>query len=148
MSPTASRVAPGRQDASCTLAGKMNPATRLAPLVGQPKSTTVSLPTEVPGTVVSRPLTADATSSRVDGPLPSSDITGSARKPPLGLNAAPAAKLPAGSSTAACLPVARLSSSTRHVPAHGGVQAISAGPAAITPSKVRLACGSAGFQSL
>ena len=58
-----------------------------------------------------RPLATDATSSRVDGPPRSSDITWSARKPPLGLNSASAAKRPGGNSTTACLPVARSSSS-------------------------------------
>src|ERR1700735_1836639 len=145
---TASTLAPGCHDASCTVAGKMNSATMLSPTVGQPNSTTVSLPTDVPGRAVSRPLVVDATSSRVDGLPPRSDITWSPSRPPFGLNAAPSAKLPAGSSTAERRPVARSSTLTLHVAPHGGVDAISAGLAAMTASNVRPAFGSAGFQSL
>src|SRR6202034_3241958 len=69
---TASPVAPGCQAVTCTVAGKMNSATRLSPLVGQPKSTTVSPTIVVPGSAVSRPLATDATSSCADASLPSS----------------------------------------------------------------------------
>jgi len=65
MTVTASRLAPGCQDASCMIGMKLNSATRLSPLVGQPKLNRASLLTEVPGTSVSRPSATDATSSRI-----------------------------------------------------------------------------------
>lgn len=59
----ASRLAPGRHDASCTLVVKLSSATRLSPLAAQPKPTRASLLTQVSGTTVSRPLAMDASSS-------------------------------------------------------------------------------------
>jgi hypothetical protein len=143
----ASRAAPGRQDISCTLVVKLNSATRLSLLAGQPKLIRASLLSEVPGTAIRRPLTMDITSSRTACPPSLASLlklTSTARKRPSGLKAALAADLPSGSSAVTCRPVARFSTCTRQRAAHGGVQAIRVVLAAITASKVRLACGSAG----
>src|SRR5258708_34298283 len=88
MIATAGRVAPGCHDASCVLVVKLNSATRLSLLAGQPKPTRASLLAKVPGTAVRCPLVADATSSCMAS-APSSpgypEFTCRARKPPLGL---------------------------------------------------------------
>ena len=60
----ASRLAPGRHDASCTLVVKVNSATRLSLSAGQPKPMRASLLTQVCGTAVRRPLGRDTRSSR------------------------------------------------------------------------------------
>src|SRR5580698_8737241 len=59
----ASRLAPGRHDASWVLVVKFSSATRLSPLAGQPKPTRASLLAQVCGTTVSRPLAMDTDSS-------------------------------------------------------------------------------------
>ena len=70
-------------------------------------------------------------------------------KAPLGLNAALAAVLPAGSAIALGRPVARSSSWTRHVVgAQRDVQAISVALAAITSSNVRPEVREAGSHSV
>ena len=56
MTVTASRLAPGRQDVSCSVAVKLNSATRLSLSAGQPKPAKASLLAQVPGTAVSRPV--------------------------------------------------------------------------------------------
>src|ERR1700722_8680812 len=61
MTVTASREAPGCQDASCVLVVKMNSATRLSLSAGHPKPTRASLLTKGSGTAVRRPLVTDAT---------------------------------------------------------------------------------------
>jgi len=70
-------------------------------------------------------------------------------KAPVGLKAALAAVLRAGSAIAVCRPVVRSSTWTRHVVgAQPDVQAISVALAAITSSNVRPDDGEAGFHSV
>src|SRR5437868_11714923 len=59
----ASRLAPGRHDASCVLVVKLNSATRLLLLAGQPKPMRASLLTQVCGTAVRWPLARENRSS-------------------------------------------------------------------------------------
>src|SRR5580700_6151095 len=126
-SAMASRLAPGRHDVSWTLVVKLNSATRLSLLAGQPKLTSASLLSQVPGTAVRRPLVMDSSSSCTACPPSSASLlklTSTARKLPSGLKAALATDLPWGSAADTCRPVARFSVSTVQRAAHGGAQAI------------------------
>src|SRR5690348_9376128 len=147
----ASRLAPGRHDASCVLVVKLNSATRLLPLAGQPKPMRASLLTQVCGTAVRWPL-ARETRSSCTALLPfavlSLKLTWITRELPSGLKAALATELAAGKSADARRPLARFSTCTRQRATHDGDQAIWVALAAITPSKVRLARGAAGSHSL
>src|SRR6266550_9520367 len=122
----ASRLAPGRHDASCTVVVKFSSATRLSPLAGHPKPTRALLLTQVCGTVVRRPLGMD-TSSSCTACAPSAElllkVSWTASRLPPGLKAALATELATGSSTVACRPVARFSTRTRQRATHGGTQA-------------------------
>src|SRR3984893_2105891 len=147
----ASRLAPGRHDASCTLVVKLNSATRLSLLAGQPKPMRASLLTQVCGTVVRRPLAREtrfSCTARAPFAVLSLRLTWITRERPWGLKAALATELAAGNSTAARRPVARFSTCTRQRATHDGDQAIWVALAAMTPSKVRLACGADGFHNL
>ena len=153
MTTTASRAVPGRHDAICTFVVKLSSATRLSPSPGQPKPTRASLLTDVPGTVVSRPLVTDATSSSVANapPFPPEpELTWSARNPPPGLNAPLAAEGLPGQpchGVAACRQVQHPHQEQRG--AHRfGVQAISLELAAITRVKERPARVAAGSHSV
>src|SRR5512142_1990364 len=147
----ASRLAPGRHDASCTLVMKLNSATRLSLPAAQPKPTRASLLTQVCGTAVRWPLARDTCSSctaRAPFAVLSLKPTWTTSRLPSGLKAALATELAAGSPADVCAPVVRFSTCRRQRAAHGGVQAIWVALAAITPSKVRLARGAAGSHSL
>jgi hypothetical protein len=115
----ASRLAPGRHDASCTLVVKPNSATRLSLLAGQPKPMRASLLTQVCGTVVRRPLARETRSSctaRAPFAVLSLKLTSITRERPSGLKAALATELAAGNSTAARRPVARFSTASAASP--------------------------------
>src|SRR6266581_3800314 len=136
----ASRLAPGRQDASCTLVVKLSSATRLSRPAAHPKPTRALLLTQVWGTAVRRPVAVD-TSSSCTGCAPSAELllklSSTARRPPSGLKAALATELAAGSPTVSGRPVARFSTCRRQRVTHGGTQATWVVLAAITPVKVR-----------
>ena len=147
----ASRLAPGRHDASCTLVVKLNSATRLSLLAGHPKPTRAVLLTQVCGTAVRRPVAMDISSS-CTACAPSAEsllkLSWTARRLPPGLKAALATELATGSPAVCCRPVARFSTCIRQCATHGGTQAIWIGLAAITPSKVRPDWRAAGSHSL
>jgi len=63
MAATASRAAPGRHDATWTLAVKLSSAIRVSLAAGHPNPAMASLLTKVRGTTVSWPVATDATSS-------------------------------------------------------------------------------------